>query len=253
MKSRGLFSTFIASLMLATALSAGASAFPSSEDGISAMQERMRGADAGERIAAWAESFVGTPYDPDPLGLYVSTNRIVADESVDCMYHTFRSVELALSNSPAGAVDLALGMRFRSRGVLGPDGLVLNYGDRYQYGMDMVRGGRWGEDITGRLGKTSRIKGERGLSHVDILPKGEIGGSPGSLKSGDIVFFIKDPGKRVVGEIVGHIGIIKVEGEKAFLIHASGRKNKGGMVVKVPFAQYAADMPFIGILVTRFE
>jgi len=30
------------------------------------------------------------------------------------------------------------------------------------------------------------------------------------LKSGDIVFFVKKPEKREVGEIIGHIGIIRV-------------------------------------------
>jgi hypothetical protein len=55
------------------------------------------------RIAYWAGRFIGTPYDPDPLGLYVRTNRIVADEAVDCMYHTFRSAELAMTTTPADA------------------------------------------------------------------------------------------------------------------------------------------------------
>ena len=49
----------------------------------------------GKRIVYWAGRFIGTPYDTDPLGLYVRTNRIVADEKADCMYLTFRAVELA--------------------------------------------------------------------------------------------------------------------------------------------------------------
>jgi hypothetical protein len=253
MTIRGLFFFFVVYLVISALPSEYALAFPSSDKGISAMQRNMAELPAGERIAAWAESFIGTPYDPDPIGLYVSTRRLAADESVDCMYHTFRSVELALSNTPAEASSMALNLRFRTQGVLGPDGLVLNYDDRYQYAMDMVRGGRWGEDVTARLGNTSRIRGERGLSFVDVLPSEGIKGAFGELRSGDIIFFIKDPDKRVVGEIVGHIGIVKSEDKDVYLIHASGRKNKGGRVVKVPFAKYADNMPFMGILVTRFQ
>jgi hypothetical protein len=57
----------------------------------------------------------------------------------------------------------------------------------------------------------------------------------------------------VVGEIIGHIGIIKREGKSLYLIHASGRKNRGGKVKKVPLAEYAANMPFVGIIVSRFQ
>ena len=49
-----------------------------------------------ERIAFWAEQYIDVPYDTDPWGDYVRKNVIVADERVDCMYLTFRSVELAL-------------------------------------------------------------------------------------------------------------------------------------------------------------
>lgn len=230
-----------------------ADAFPSGDDDTGRLQASMTGMDKGERIAAWAERFIGTPYDPDPKGLYVTTRRIISDEKADCMYHTFRSVELALSNTPAEAAQLALDLRFRTKGVLGPAGLVQNYEERYEYGMDMVRGGRWGGNITAGLGKSSRIKGERGLEYVDILPRDGIPKALDRMRSGDIVYFIKDPKKRVVGEIVGHLGIVKVEGEDVYLIHASGRKRGAGQVVKVPFAGYVAGMPFVGIVVTRFE
>lgn len=230
-----------------------APAFPTGVDDTGRLQASMAGMKKGERIAAWAEGFIGTPYDPDPKGLYVTTRRIVADEKMDCMYHTFRSVELALSNTPAEARDLALSMRFRTAGILGSDGLVKNYDERYAYAMDMVRGGRWGGNITPKLGSTSRIKGERGLDYVDMLPRDGIEKALSRMRNGDIVYFIKDPEKRVVGEIVGHLGIIKVEGEDVYLIHASGRKRGAGRVVKVPFAGYAAGMPFVGIVITRFS
>jgi len=240
----------ILSIML---LASPANAFLLDNEEIGRLQSSLSTQEKGERIAAWAERFVGTPYDPDPNGLYVTTRRIVADESVDCMYHTFRSVELALTNTPGEAAALALRLRFHTGGVIGDDGLVQNYDERYQYAMDMVRGGRWGEDVTSTLGGTLSVRGERGLNHVDILPRDGIPKSLDRMRSGDIVFFVKDPEKRVVGEIVGHLGILKREGDEVYLIHASGRKNRGGRVAKVPFGSYTANMPFVGIMVTRFE
>jgi hypothetical protein len=80
------------------------------------------------------------------------------------------------------------------------------------------------------------------------------------LKSGDIIFFIKNPKKRVSEEIVGHIGIIKIEvgrqkteNKQVYLIHASGIKGRGGVVKKVLFKDYIKSMPFIGAIITRFD
>lgn len=229
-----------------------ASALPFSDIEIASMQSGMSGMPVGQRIALWAERFVGVPYDTDPRGLYVTTRRIVADESVDCMYHVFRSVELAITNSPADAMEAALDLRFLTRGVIGPDGLVENYEDRYQYAMDMIGGGKWGRDVTSALGAAVRIRGDRGLGYVDILPAGVIANALGNMRSGDVVYFIKDPERRVVGEVVGHLGVLKVEGGEVYLIHASGRKSRGGRVVRLPLIDYARDMPFVGIKLTRF-
>jgi len=80
------------------------------------------------------------------------------------------------------------------------------------------------------------------------------------LKSGDILFFAKEPGKREVGEIIGHIGIVEVvETERdqrsrdVFLIHAGGTKGKGGAVKKVRLREYLSKMPFIGVKITRLQ
>ena len=56
---------------------------------------------------------------------------------------------------------------------------------------------------------------------------------------------------------MGHLGIIKVEGGRASLIHASGSKDtmtaKGcGAVKEVNFMDYVKRMKFVGIKVTRF-
>ena len=225
----------------------------------------LREKSVGQRIAHWAEAFVGTPYDTDPLGKYVREERIVADDAVDCMYLTFRTVELALSREPEDAVKNALNLRFRSVGRLDGE-RVANYDDRFEYGEDMIDSGKWGKEITLNLGRTIRIKGSRGRDEVVIIPKDElttmtnldIGGVGIPLKDGDIIFFIKEPSKRVVGEIVGHIGIISVKAGVSYLIHASGRKDsadsKGNGIVKsVRLWEYVGNMRFAGIRVTRFQ
>lgn len=205
----------------------------------------------GGRISFWAEKFVGTPYDQDPLGEYVTNATIVADERVDCMYLTFRAVELSLSRSPEEAVEIALEKRFHSKGIL-REGRVINYSDRFEYGEDMILSGKWGKEITPSLGKMVKIKGSRGKAFMDYLPSKTLLNGRNKLKSGDILFFIKKLEARKVGEIVGHLGIIKVEKE-VFLIHASGVKGKGGEVKKVLLKNYVSKMPFIGVKITRFD
>jgi len=213
--------------------------------------KEISGRPVGERIALWAESFVGRQYDPDPLGEYVRKKVIVADERMDCMYLTFRAVELALAHNPEDAVEVALDIRFIGKGRI-KDGEVVNYEDRFQYGEDMIDSGKWGREITQELAATETIEGSRGKQFVQTLPARNIRKCLPSFQSGDIVFFVRYPGKRVKDEIVGHIGIIKREGESVFLIHAGGRKNRGGNVAKVLFNDYIDSMPFVGIRVTRF-
>lgn len=207
-------------------------------------------------MAYWAEKFLGVPYDRDPQGLYVTRAAIVADDAVDCMYLTFRAVELALSRSPEEAIHVALDKRFHTRGIL-RDGKVVNYDDRFQYGEDMIRSGKWGREITSQIGRTARIRGSRNYDFFEVLPPHEMARKQEKLRSGDILFFFKAPEKRVVEEGVGHMGIVKLEGKdserKIFLIHASGSKSSGGSVKKVPLVNYLSSMPFVGVKVTRFE
>ncbi len=176
------------------------------------MQAELQGKPTGERIVFFAERFIGTPYDKDPQGEYVTRAAIVADERVDCMYLTFRAVELALSHTPDEAIQTALDKRFHSRGVL-RDGKVANYEDRFEYGEDMIQSGKWGREITSELGRNIRIAGSRGKEYWEILPTKEFLKGVRKLRSGDILFFMTPPGRRKVGEAVGHIGIVKVEGE----------------------------------------
>ncbi len=223
------------------------------EDEIQEFQNLLALRPVGERIAFWAERFIGVPYDRDPLGQYVSKAVVVVDDSVDCMYLTFRTVELALSRSPEEAIQVALEKRFRLKGIL-KGGKVLNYEDRFQYGEDMIFSGKWGKEVSGEIGKTIRIRGSRGRDFVEVVPPAVLSEATSKLKSGDIIFFVKAPEERRVGEIVGHIGILTVEKDgSVYLVHASGTKERGGMVRKVPLKEYLSQMPFIGVKVTRFD
>jgi cell wall-associated NlpC family hydrolase len=228
-------------------------------DEILLAQARIAQLPFNRRIVYWASRFIGTPYDPDPLGLYVRTNRIVADEKVDCMYHVFRSVELARSNTPSEAIEQALTLRFTTKGVL-RDGLVTNYDTRYQYGEDMVFSDKWGKNITATLGTAESIPGSRGRDIVDILPKKILlsRSVQKQLRDGDILYWVKDPKKRSVEEIVAHLSIVHIKTGKPYLIHAAGDKDHagrpgGGTVKEVPFADYVRHMKFIGAFVTRFD
>ncbi len=248
-QKRPLFTAFL--LLLLCLLSGQSRAMEEQE--ILTLQRSRDAEPVGDRIAFWAETFLGIPYDQDPMGAYVSRAAIVADDRVDCMYLTFRAVELALSRSPEEAIQTALDKRFHSRGML-RDGKVSNYDDRFDYGEDMIASGKWGKDITAAVGPTVPLPGSRGTSHWDVLTKSTLPRSAGKLKSGDIVFFMTAPEKRKVGEGVGHMGIIKVERNgQVFLIHAGGTKKKGGMVKKVLWKDYISNMPFIGVKITRFE
>jgi hypothetical protein len=233
--------------------------FALTDEEIQKFQTLLKDNPLGEKIAFWAEKFIGAPYDTDPLGEYVSKATIVADERVDCMYLTFRTVELALSHSPAEAIQIALEKRFHSKGVL-KDGRVMNYDDRFEYGEDMIESGKWGEDITSEIGRIKKIKGSRGKDFVDVLPPHELLKGMKTLKSGDIIFFVRKPEERKSGEIIGHIGIIRVEKSQkgrgkseVYLVHASGIKGKGGVVKKVLLMDYLSQMDFIGVKITRFQ
>ncbi len=220
---------------------------------IASFQKEIADRPLGERIALWAERYVGTPYDPDPLGEYVRRKAIVADDRVDCMYLIFRTAELAMGRTQDEAINIALEKRFIGRGRL-RDGVVENYEERFQYGEDMLESGKWGVEITGDLGALSYIEGSRGRERVAMVAKEQLLGDLRRLplRSGDFIFFVKHPENRISGEIVGHIGIIKTEGGTPYLIHAGGRKNRGGKVRKVELHEYITSMPFAGVRVSRF-
>ncbi len=227
-------------------------------DEVGIYQSRLKESPIGPRIAFWAEQFIGTPYDTDPLGDYVRRSVIVADERVDCMYLTFRAAEIALTSTPEEAVQKALFMRFHTAGIL-KDGKVVNYDDRYQDGGEMISSGKYGDDITTRLGKTHDIPDALGNGTIHFLPVAELQKAAEGLQTGDIIFFIRDPSRREAGEVVAHMGIVKVEaradqnGYRVYLIHASGNKRRGGAVKKISLDEYISDMQHIGAKVSRFK
>ena len=140
------------------------------------------------------------------------------------------------------------------------DGLVQNYGERFEYGEDMVFSGKWGRNITDELGPTTSIKGSRGRDQVTILSKQALGSKKvrKQLQDGDIIYWVKDPKKRVVGEIVAHLSFIHVKDGKPHLIHAAGTKDSAakagsGSVKEVLLSDYLRETRFIGAFVTRFE
>lgn len=225
---------------------------------ISFLQGKASSLPVGGRIAFWAEEFLGVPYDTDPLGAYVRSEKVVCDSEVDCMYLVFRAVELATSRTPDEAVERALDLRFKTKGRVEGD-RVVNYDERFDYAEDMVASGKWGEDVTATLGRVDKLAGSRGRESYTYLPMSELSKLEvyGRLKNGDLVFFMKNPAKRVVGEAVGHLGIIEVEGKGVFLIHASGTKKSaasagGGFVKKTELRAYLRGTAFIGVQVTRF-
>ncbi len=197
---------------------------------IALLQQQFGQLPLPERIAQWAERFVGTPYDRDPLGEYVRRSVIVADERVDCMYHVFRSVELALASTPEHAIQVALFQRFHRMGVL-EAGRVVNYGDRYAYGEDMVLSGKFGREITDRFGLPLRMRGSRGLPEVRYASREMVLQNLGILRPGDILFFVRSVKSRVLDEVIGHIGIVAggdgPDQDVLFLVHAAGIKGGG--------------------------
>ncbi len=210
-----------------------------------------------DRIVEIAENFLGTPYDPDPLGTYVRQKVIIHDEKVDCLYLVFRVIELALSTNESHSIEIALEKRFKTKGIIS-NGVVINYEDRYKYAEDAIPTGKLGNDITLLISDKISVTFSSRVHRFEFIPKSEICKIEKKLRNGDILFFVKHPKDRKVDEIIGHLGIVKIEGGKAFLIHASGYKVKNykttknvGKVTKEPLCKYLMKSRFLGIKVTR--
>jgi hypothetical protein len=184
-----------------------------------------------ERLTTCAHNFLGTPYDPNPIGEYVSRKAIIHDDKMDCMYFVFRCVEIALSNNDENhAIQIALNQRFKTKGLLDEDGKVLNYQERFDYADDMILSHKWGNNITESIGHISTVSGTRGIQELQYVALQDINYS--NLQNGDIIFFVKAKEKRIADEIIGHLGFINIEDGNAYIMHASGTKtpNTNGRV-----------------------
>lgn len=206
----------------------------------------------GEKIVLYAKKFIGKPYDPDPLGAYVRERKIVYDDKVDCMYLTFRSVELAFANGDEKkAEEVALEKRFRTQGILS-NGFVVNYEERFEYGEDMFLSGKWGKLLDVDPRALCRVFSRRLGVYVPYVPKGKYKLVENFIASGGIVFFVKDPSRSKRGELVGHIGILEKSNGEIYLIHAKGVKNRSGVVVRERFVDYLFRSKYIGFVITHF-
>ena len=213
----------------------------------------------GEKIAFYANEFVGTPYDRIPIGLYVDTKRLIADNEVDCMYLVFRTIPLALAGGDnKKAFDMACDKMFHDRCKTDTNGFVINYEDRFDYSEDMVASGKWGKSIY-KPEQMKKIIGTRMYRDFPYIPSKEFIENTklqNEIKKGDIVFFVKRIDLRSKSqEMIGHLGILDVVDGKIYVIHASGHKSfdkPQGKVVKVLLIDYLKEMSkFAGIYISR--
>jgi len=224
-----------------------------------------------ERIAAWADYFwerrITTYRHGLKEGGYVREGRLVDDFRTDCVLFVYRVTELGRSSSALEAVQFAFGTRFYGatlEEVVSEDGRV-DYDNpvHIDYGIEMIRSGIWGRDVTDTLGTTVADPDGSGR-----FPPGSISFVPQAslqyerLRDGDIVYFVTDPETpggartREAGAIIGHMGVIKVERGIPYLFHAASDPIEGvyagGQVEKVRLDVYLERVEtFKGIMATR--
>ena len=216
----------------------------------------------GDKIAKYANSFVGTPYDRIPIGLYVQSRKLIIDDEIDCMYLVFRSVPLALADGDnKKASDIACDKMFHDKCKLDKDGLVINYENRFDYSEDMIFSGKWGKSIYAE-NEMSVMAGSRHYKQFYYVKSQDFINSKKlqqRVQNGDILFLYKFPEKRSkLNEAIGHLGIIEVKNGEIYFIHASGRKGYDvpqGKVVKVKLTSYLATKKekWAGIYLTRIS
>lgn len=240
---------------------------------IDSLMERFESRPVGERIAGWAGYFYHRGDARYLFGLaeegYVGQGRLVDDFHTDCVLLFYRATELGRSSSAIEAVQFAFGTRFYGatlEEVVSDEGRV-DYDSpvHLDYTVDIVRSGIWGRDISATLGETVAD-----AAGTDRYPPGSLQFVPkknvrwAQWLDGDIVYFVTDEttpaGRktREVGAIIGHLGIVKVEGGQVYLIHAASKGleglYEGGRIVKVPLKAYLGRVEtFKGILATRIE
>lgn len=200
----------------------------------------------GNKIVRYANSFIGTPYDRIPIGLYVQSRKLIIDDEIDCMYLVFRSIPLALADGDnKKAFEIACDKMFHDKCKLDKYGLVINYENRFDYGEDMIFSGKWGKSIYSD-NEMSVMAGSRHHKRFHYVKSQDFINSKKlqqRVQNGDILFLFKFPEKRSKSQdAIGHLGILEVgkDGE-IYLIHAGGSKRYDvpqGKVVKVKLTKY---------------
>lgn len=214
----------------------------------------------GNKIAKYANSFIGTPYDRIPIGLYVQSRKLIIDDEIDCMYLVFRSVPLALADGDnKKAAEIACDKMFHDKCKLDKDNLVTNYENRFDYSEDMISSGKWGESIYTN-NEMSVMAGSRHYKQFHYIKSQDFINSKKlqqRVQNGDILFLFKFPEKRSKSqEAIGHLGIVEVQNGAIYFIHASGNKRfdiPQGKVMKVKLTDYLQEKKakWAGIYITR--
>ena len=216
----------------------------------------------GNKIVRYANSFIGTPYDRIPIGLYVQSRKLIIDDEIDCMYLVFRSIPLALADGDnKKAFDIACDKMFHDKCKTDKDSLVTNYENRFDYGEDMIYSGKWGKSIYSD-NEMSVMAGSRHYKRFHYIKSQDFINSKKlqqRVQNGDILFLVKHPELRSpkTHAAIGHLGILEVgrDGE-IHLIHASGVKRYDvpqGKVIKVKLTDYLQEKKakWAGIYITR--
>lgn len=228
----------------------------------------------GTRVAHWAQFFLDQGRSQYLFGLapggYVAESLLVQDFRQDCVLFSYRCSELARARDAQGAILEALATRFAATS---PDSVVsaaggVNYDHpaHLDYSLDMVRSGRWGRDVTRDVGVavidsvgTSRYPG----GSFSYIPSAQL--RLGRLADGDLLYFVFDEKhphgekmRREYGLVIGHQGIVQLQGDTVSLIHAAQSdlrgEYRGKRIVRVPLATYLRRVDsFKGIIVTRLE
>ena len=221
------------------------------------------GSGLGDKIVKYANSFIGTPYDRLPIGLYVQSRKLIIDDEIDCMYLVFRSIPLALADGDnKKAFEIACDKMFHDKCKLDKYGLVINYENRFDYSEDMIYSGKWGKSIYSD-NEMSVMAGSRHYKRFHYVKSQDFINSKKlqqRVQNGDILFLFKFPEKRSKSQdAIGHLGILEVgrDGE-IHLIHASGVKRYDvpqGKVVKVKLIDYLKEKKakWAGIYITRIS
>ena len=228
----------------------------------------------GDRIARWALLFASRSdnaycFGPKPGG-YVAESLLVQDYKFDCVLLFYRCTELARATSPRRAVFAALETRFADgdpeRVVSPAGGVDYDAPSHLDYSEDFAATGLWGRDVTREVGDA--VQESAGTSRYPagtrwFIPEERI--RYDRLRNGDLLFFVLDernPGARKLrddyGLLVGHQGIVHVDGGEVRVVHAaaSGLEGlySGNRVVEVPLRTYLERLErFKGIFVSRIE